>query len=172
MLNGPRTVVGYVDSGVTHTGGGVYEVLLLMTFCRKHLLHLMNDRYVVGFGLYSETSELLTLTVQFLVKRTQYLFEGKLVFILHYLPLIFTSGSTPGWRRRRCSRYSATCVTLSPAYTRSTLLSSTGTWRYGISSFPVHSRPKSVLVGSCFGMYCPVLSYVSTLHGILVNLIW
>ncbi|XP_042876999.1 AP2-associated protein kinase 1-like [Penaeus japonicus] len=48
MLNGPRTVVGYVDSGVTHTGGGVYEVLLLMTFCRKHLLHLMNDRLNSG----------------------------------------------------------------------------------------------------------------------------
>ncbi|KAK7075566.1 BMP-2-inducible protein kinase, partial [Halocaridina rubra] len=48
MLNGPRTVVGYVDSGVTHVGGGVYEVLLLMTFCRKHLLHIMNDRLSTG----------------------------------------------------------------------------------------------------------------------------
>ncbi|XP_071536903.1 uncharacterized protein Nak isoform X2 [Panulirus ornatus] len=48
MLSGPRTVVGYVDSGVTHTGGGVYEVLLLMTYCRKHLLHLMNDRINSG----------------------------------------------------------------------------------------------------------------------------
>ncbi|XP_066962599.1 uncharacterized protein Nak isoform X1 [Macrobrachium rosenbergii] len=48
MLNGPRTVVGYVDSGVTHVGGGVYEVLLLMTFCRKHLLHFMNDRLSTG----------------------------------------------------------------------------------------------------------------------------
>ncbi|KAK8732017.1 hypothetical protein OTU49_007142, partial [Cherax quadricarinatus] len=48
MLNGPRTVVGYVDSGVTHIGSGVYEVLLLMTYCRKHLLHLMNDRINSG----------------------------------------------------------------------------------------------------------------------------
>ncbi|CAL4092765.1 unnamed protein product, partial [Meganyctiphanes norvegica] len=51
MLHGPRTVVGYVDSSVTHTGGGVYEVLLLMTYCRKHLLHLMNDRSMIAFAL-------------------------------------------------------------------------------------------------------------------------
>ncbi|KAK3867419.1 hypothetical protein Pcinc_027117 [Petrolisthes cinctipes] len=49
MLSGPRTVVGYVDSCVTHTGGGVYEVLLLMTYCKRHLLHLMNDRISSGF---------------------------------------------------------------------------------------------------------------------------
>lgn len=62
MLNGPRTVVGYVDSGVTHTGGGVYEVLLLMTFCRKHLLHLMNDRYV-AFWFFDYCSFLSSLDV-------------------------------------------------------------------------------------------------------------
>ncbi|XP_042232422.1 uncharacterized protein LOC121873162 [Homarus americanus] len=50
MLHGPRTVVGYVDSGVTHIGGGVYEVLLLMTYCRKHLLHLMNEMIHTGLN--------------------------------------------------------------------------------------------------------------------------
>ena len=46
MLNGWKTVVGYIDSCVTATGGGVYEVLLLMSYCKKHLLHFMNDRLV------------------------------------------------------------------------------------------------------------------------------
>lgn len=44
MLNGPRTLVGYVDSSVVQTGSGVYEVLLLMTYCKRHLLHLMNEK--------------------------------------------------------------------------------------------------------------------------------
>ncbi|MCL4122038.1 UNVERIFIED_CONTAM: hypothetical protein GTU68_005453 [Idotea baltica] len=49
MLNGPRTVVGFIDSSVVHTGNGVYEVLLLMTYCKKHLLHLMNEKLSTGF---------------------------------------------------------------------------------------------------------------------------
>lgn len=44
-LSGHKNIIGYVDSSLTHTGNGVYEVLLLMPYCRTHVLQIMNGRY-------------------------------------------------------------------------------------------------------------------------------
>jgi hypothetical protein len=43
-LSGHKNIIGYVDSSLTHTGNGVYEVLLLMPYCRTHVLQIMNGR--------------------------------------------------------------------------------------------------------------------------------
>ncbi|KAL0280980.1 UNVERIFIED_CONTAM: hypothetical protein PYX00_002119 [Menopon gallinae] len=48
-LTGHRNIIGYVDSSITHTGSGVYEVLLLMPYCKTHVLQLMNQRMQSGF---------------------------------------------------------------------------------------------------------------------------
>ncbi|XP_013109559.1 AP2-associated protein kinase 1 isoform X2 [Stomoxys calcitrans] len=48
-LSGHKNIIGYVDSSITHTGNGVYEVLLLMPYCRHHMLAMMNARLQVGF---------------------------------------------------------------------------------------------------------------------------
>lgn len=49
-LSGHKNIIGYVDSSLTHTGNGVYEVLLLMPYCRTHVLQIMNGRLQLGFS--------------------------------------------------------------------------------------------------------------------------
>uniref|UniRef100_A0A1L8DHK2 Putative serine/threonine protein kinase/tgf-beta stimulated factor n=1 Tax=Nyssomyia neivai TaxID=330878 RepID=A0A1L8DHK2_9DIPT len=48
-LNGHKNIIGYIDSSISHTGNGVYEVLLLMPFCKNHMLAMMNARLQSGF---------------------------------------------------------------------------------------------------------------------------
>ncbi|XP_058977355.1 AP2-associated protein kinase 1-like isoform X2 [Musca domestica] len=48
-LNGHKNIIGYIDSSITHTGNGVCEVLLLMPYCKNHMLSMMNARLQVGF---------------------------------------------------------------------------------------------------------------------------
>lgn len=48
-LSGHKNIIGYVDSSITHIGNGVYEVLLLMPFCKTHVLGSMNARLGSGF---------------------------------------------------------------------------------------------------------------------------
>ncbi|KAL1121944.1 hypothetical protein AAG570_003352 [Ranatra chinensis] len=48
-LSGHKNIIGYVDSSITPTGNGVYEVLLLMPYCKTHVLQLMNSRLQSGF---------------------------------------------------------------------------------------------------------------------------
>ncbi|EEB19902.1 Actin-regulating kinase, putative [Pediculus humanus corporis] len=48
-LSNHRNIIGYVGSSITHTGGGVYEVLLLMPYCKTHVLQLMNQKMQTGF---------------------------------------------------------------------------------------------------------------------------
>lgn len=43
-LSGHKNIIGYVDSSITHTGNGVYEVLLLMPYCKVNMLAMMNAR--------------------------------------------------------------------------------------------------------------------------------
>ncbi|KAG8229576.1 hypothetical protein J437_LFUL009558 [Ladona fulva] len=49
-LSGHKNIIGFVDSSITHTGNGVYEVLLLMPYCRTHVLQMMNGRLQSGFS--------------------------------------------------------------------------------------------------------------------------
>ncbi|XP_049839781.1 uncharacterized protein LOC126284689 isoform X2 [Schistocerca gregaria] len=49
-LSGHKNIIGYVDSSLTHTGNGVYEVLLLMPYCKTHVLQMMNSRLQSGFS--------------------------------------------------------------------------------------------------------------------------
>lgn len=54
-LSGHKNIIGYVDSSITHTGGGVHELLLLMPYCKSHVLQMMNNRFEVilfFFALY------------------------------------------------------------------------------------------------------------------------
>lgn len=48
-LSGHKNIIGYVDSSISHVRDGVYEVLLLMHYCRGHVLQLMNERLHIGF---------------------------------------------------------------------------------------------------------------------------
>jgi len=48
-LNGHKNLIGYIDSSISHTNNGVYEVLLLMPFYKSHMLQLMNDKLQTGF---------------------------------------------------------------------------------------------------------------------------
>ncbi|XP_076264349.1 numb-associated kinase [Rhynchophorus ferrugineus] len=43
-LNGHKNIIGYVDSSLVATGGGVYEVLLLMPYCAENVFGLMKAR--------------------------------------------------------------------------------------------------------------------------------
>lgn len=43
-LSGHKNIIGYVDSSITHAGNGVYEVLLLMPYCKVNMLAMMNAR--------------------------------------------------------------------------------------------------------------------------------
>lgn len=45
-LNGHKNIIGYVDSNVTHLGGGVHELLLLMPYCKSQVLQMMNNRFI------------------------------------------------------------------------------------------------------------------------------
>ncbi|XP_054273347.1 BMP-2-inducible protein kinase-like [Macrosteles quadrilineatus] len=48
-LSGHKNIIGYVDSSITPTANGVYEVLLLMPYCRTHVLQMMNTKLQSGF---------------------------------------------------------------------------------------------------------------------------
>nr|XP_012135003.1 PREDICTED: uncharacterized protein LOC100882026 isoform X2 [Megachile rotundata] len=49
-LNGHKNIIGYVDSSITHIGGGVHELLLLMPYCKSQVLQMMNNRLQSGFN--------------------------------------------------------------------------------------------------------------------------
>ncbi|UYV77892.1 BMP2K [Cordylochernes scorpioides] len=49
-LSGHQNIVGFVDSAVNPHPGGVYEVLMLMHYCRGHVLQLMKERINVGLS--------------------------------------------------------------------------------------------------------------------------
>ncbi|KAI4487969.1 hypothetical protein M0802_011673 [Mischocyttarus mexicanus] len=49
-LSGHKNIIGYVDSNITHTGGGVHELLLLMPYCKSQVLQMMNNRLQTGFN--------------------------------------------------------------------------------------------------------------------------
>ncbi|CAB3388355.1 Hypothetical predicted protein, partial [Cloeon dipterum] len=49
-LSGHKNIIGFIDSSITHTGNGVYEVLMLMPYCRTHILQMMNQRLQTGFS--------------------------------------------------------------------------------------------------------------------------
>ncbi|KAK0096963.1 hypothetical protein PV326_003765 [Microctonus aethiopoides] len=49
-LSGHKNIIGYVDSSITHTGGGVHELLLLMPYCKSQVLQMMNNRLQTGFS--------------------------------------------------------------------------------------------------------------------------
>lgn len=48
-LTGHKNIIGYIDSSITLGNNGVYEVLLLMPYCKNHMLAMMNARLSVGF---------------------------------------------------------------------------------------------------------------------------
>ncbi|XP_066593992.1 AP2-associated protein kinase 1 isoform X2 [Prorops nasuta] len=49
-LNGHKNIIGYIDSSITHVGGGVHELLLLMPYCKSQVLQMMNNRLQTGFS--------------------------------------------------------------------------------------------------------------------------
>ncbi|XP_076315749.1 uncharacterized protein LOC143228366 [Tachypleus tridentatus] len=49
-LRGHKNIIGLVDSSITHVGGGVYEVLMLMHYYRGRVLQLMNEKLQMGFA--------------------------------------------------------------------------------------------------------------------------
>lgn len=49
-LSGHKNIIGYVDSSIAHTGGGVHELLLLMPYCKSQVLQMMNNRLQTGFS--------------------------------------------------------------------------------------------------------------------------
>nr|XP_054773420.1 AP2-associated protein kinase 1-like [Lytechinus pictus] len=49
-LSGHKNIVPYVDSSITRSNSGVYEVLILMEYCRDgHVVQQMNERLSIGF---------------------------------------------------------------------------------------------------------------------------
>ncbi|KAL0127978.1 hypothetical protein PUN28_003317 [Cardiocondyla obscurior] len=48
-LSGHKNIIGYVDSSITHTTGGIHELLLLMPYCKSQVLQMMNNRLQTGF---------------------------------------------------------------------------------------------------------------------------
>ncbi|XP_028132528.2 uncharacterized protein LOC114327995 [Diabrotica virgifera virgifera] len=56
-LSGHKNIIGYIDSSLTATGGGVYEVLLLMPYCQENVFGMMKSR---GKATFTE-SEVLTI---------------------------------------------------------------------------------------------------------------
>lgn len=38
-----------MDSSILHTGNGVYEILLLMPYCKTHVLAIMNTRWILKY---------------------------------------------------------------------------------------------------------------------------
>ncbi|XP_036147335.1 uncharacterized protein LOC105831673 isoform X2 [Monomorium pharaonis] len=49
-LSGHKNIIGYVDSSITHTTGGIHELLLLMPYCKSQVLQMMNNRLQTGFN--------------------------------------------------------------------------------------------------------------------------
>ncbi|XP_066304659.1 AP2-associated protein kinase 1-like isoform X4 [Branchiostoma lanceolatum] len=49
QLNGHKNIVPYVDSSITKSSSGVWEILILMDFCRTAVIKEMNDRLPAGF---------------------------------------------------------------------------------------------------------------------------
>lgn len=56
-MSGHKNIIGYVDSSLTATGGGVYEVLLLMPYCPNNVFGFMKSR---GKATFTE-QEVLTI---------------------------------------------------------------------------------------------------------------
>lgn len=48
-LSGHKNIIGYIDSSITPHPGGVFEVLLLMPYCKTNVLSMMNAKLGVGF---------------------------------------------------------------------------------------------------------------------------
>lgn len=48
-MSGHKNIIGYVDSSLTATGGGVYEVLLLMPYCQENVFSMMKQRGKANF---------------------------------------------------------------------------------------------------------------------------
>ncbi|XP_054166392.1 serine/threonine-protein kinase sel-5-like isoform X2 [Oppia nitens] len=48
-LGSHKNIVGLVDSAINYCGDGVHEVLMLMNYCKGHVLQMMNDRINTGF---------------------------------------------------------------------------------------------------------------------------
>lgn len=44
--------MGFVDSSIISQGNGVSEVLMLMPYCRTHVLSMINSRYIDRRKLY------------------------------------------------------------------------------------------------------------------------
>lgn len=51
-LTGHKNIIGYVDSSITHIGGGVHELLLLMPYCKTQVLQMMNNRSIFFRSLF------------------------------------------------------------------------------------------------------------------------
>ncbi|XP_019636134.1 PREDICTED: BMP-2-inducible protein kinase-like isoform X4 [Branchiostoma belcheri] len=49
QLNGHKNIVPYVDSSINKSSSGVWEILILMDFCRTAVIKEMNDRLPAGF---------------------------------------------------------------------------------------------------------------------------
>ncbi|XP_056630202.1 BMP-2-inducible protein kinase [Diorhabda sublineata] len=56
-LSGHKNIIGYIDSSLTATGGGVFEVLLLMPYCQENVFGMMKSR---GKATFTE-NEVLTI---------------------------------------------------------------------------------------------------------------
>jgi len=50
-LSGHKNIIGYVDSSITHTTGGIHELLLLMPYCKSQVFQMMNNRLRITFSL-------------------------------------------------------------------------------------------------------------------------
>lgn len=49
-MAGHKNIIGYVDSSITPHSGGIFEVLLLMPFCKNNVLSMMNAKLNTGFS--------------------------------------------------------------------------------------------------------------------------
>lgn len=48
-LAGHKNIIGYIDSNISTQQDGIYEVLLLMPYCKQNVLGMMNAKLNVGF---------------------------------------------------------------------------------------------------------------------------
>ncbi|KAL5018506.1 hypothetical protein ScPMuIL_004228 [Solemya velum] len=49
-LSGHRNIINFCDSSITMAPNKVYEVLILMQYCRGHVIQMMNERINSGFS--------------------------------------------------------------------------------------------------------------------------
>lgn len=49
-LSGHKNIVGYIDSSITSHPNNVFEICLLMNYCKTNVLSMMNARIGVGFS--------------------------------------------------------------------------------------------------------------------------